>query len=205
MKILQRVLFTIAFVFLCVHSVRLVYHKWFEPRSSALDSYDESVEVDIREATSLEALLERYDAAHSRVKEYEADDANPKVEYGQRNVTEPYKSERKIRAAIVDWEAKSKQISKTRVYWLFGLFFLVLGLASYRWVNRWLGIAALIVAFSEMIYWSSPSYFSGSSAEFERLIDNKLLLASSSLVLLLIVGFLMHVLDGNDRKGHAAS
>ena len=200
MKITQRVLFIIAFVFLCVHSVRLTYQKWFEPRSSALDPYDEPVEVDIRDATSLQDLVERYDAAHRAVKEYEADDANPQVKYRERDETEPYKSEQKLRAAIVNWESKSKQISRIRVYWLFGLAFLFFGLASYRWVNPWMGIAAFIVAFSEMIYWSSPSYFSGRSYEFERLLNNKLLLAWTSLILLFVVSFLTGALTRQQSR-----
>lgn len=189
MKTTQRILFVIAFVFLCVHSVRLTYQKWFEPRSSVLDVYDEPVEVDIREAGSLQELLERYDAAHSKVEEYEANDANPELDYNERRETEPYKSELKLRAAIEDWEAKTAQISRMRIYWLFGLAFLVLGLVSLKWVNAWVGIAALIVGFSEMIYWSSPSYFTGRSQEFERLLDNKLFLAWTSLVLLIVVGY----------------
>lgn len=201
MKTAQRILFVIAFVFLCVNSVRMTYQKWFEARSSALDTYDEIVEVDIREATSLQDLLERYDAAHKRVKEYEADDANPQVEYRERSETEPYKSEQKLRTAIDGWEAKTKQISRMRVYWLFGLAFLLLGLVAHKWLNPWVGIAALIVGFSEMIYWSSPSYFSGFSQEFERLLNNKLFLAWTSLALLLIVGLITDTLrDQKQRK-----
>jgi hypothetical protein len=57
-------------------------------------------------------------------------------------------------------------------------------------VNGWIGIAALIVAFSEMIFWSSPSYFGGFSLEFERLLHNKIALAWTSFALLLVTGIL---------------
>jgi len=200
LKILKRVLFIIAFVFLCVHSVRLTYQKWFEPRSSALDTYDEVVEIDIRKATSLEELLERYDAAHTKVEEYEVDDANPELDWGERRETEPYKSEQKLRAAIEDWETQSNQISKTRFYWLFGLAFLLVGLALHKWASPWVGIAALIVGFSEMIYWSSPSYFAAYSPEFERLLNNKLFLAWTSLVLLFVVSLVTGALEGAKHR-----
>jgi len=199
MLTLQRVLFVLAFVFLSIHSVRLSYHLWFEVGTSVLDAYDEAVEVDIRKATSLEQLVQRYESAHKKVEDYEADETNPRLEPYERNQTEPYQSEHLLREAIVDWERKSREIAKIRVYWLSGLFFLVVGIAAYKWANPWLGIAALIAAFSEMVYWSSPSYFSGRSHEFERLLQNKLAFAAASMVLLMVVAVLTRSLSRDQR------
>jgi hypothetical protein len=195
----QRVLFVIAFTFLSVHAIRLTYRVWLEPRTSVLDAYDEAVEVEIRQAESLDELVRQYEAARQRVEAYEADEANPSPEAHERGNKEPYKTEGRLRAAIQDWERKSAEIRKIRVYWFSGLLFLILGMALHRWVNGWVGIAALIVAFSEMIYWSSPSYFSGFSREFERLLQNKFALAWTSFALLLLAGILSGTI-GRDRR-----
>lgn len=189
MLTLQRVLFVIAFTFLSIHCLRLTYQQWFEPRTSALDVYDESVEADIREAKSLDELLARFDAAQETVRDYESDEANPRYDPYERHDIEPYMSERLLREAVVDWERRSKEIGKVRLYWFWGLIFLIAGLALHKWLNAWLGVGALTVAFSEMIYWSSPSYFGDPSQQFERLLDNKFALAWLSFVLLLVAGF----------------
>ncbi|HXJ16216.1 MAG TPA: hypothetical protein VNM68_03365, partial [Candidatus Polarisedimenticolia bacterium] len=161
--------------------------------------------VGIREAKSLDELVQQYDTAHRLVKDYEADESNPKIEYGERAQTEPYKSELRLREAIIEWETKSRIISETRLYWMFGLLFLAVGLAAYRWLNSLLTMSALIVAFSEMIYWSSPSYFSGFSQEFDRLLTNKLILALSSFLLLLIVAYVTKTFDPGGPSTQRAS
>ena len=200
MKALQRVLFIIAFVFLSIHSLRLTYQLWFEERTSALDAYDEPVEIDIRGAASLEDLVKDFNAAHKRVEEYEADESNPSLKPSERWQTEPYKSKQKLRSAIVSWEKQSNEIGKTRTYWVFGIIFLVFGIAAQKWLNPWVGIAALVVAFSEMIFWSSPPYFGGWSPEIERLLYNKLILTWLSLVLLFVVSFIIGTIGREKQR-----
>ena len=131
--------------------------------------------------------------------------SNPELEYYERFQTEPFKSEEALREAIVDWEKQTNRISKTRFYWLCGVAFLVVGLAVHQWGNRWVGTAALIVAFSEMIYWSSPSYFSAALVEYQRLLGTKIALASISVVSLLatarVIGALGPAKDSPPRPG----
>ena len=200
MKALQRVLFIIAFVFLSIHALRLTYQLWFEERTSALDAYAEAVETDIRGAASLEELVQDFDAAHKRVEEYEADENNPSPDYGERMRTEPFKSERKLRSAIESWERQSNEIARTRTYWVFGLIFLIFGIAVQKWFNPWVGIAALVVAFSEMIFWSSPPYFGGWSPEIERLLYNKLILTWVSLILLFAASFIIGTIGREKQR-----
>ncbi len=204
MRVLERVLFIVAFVFLSVNILRAVYQLWLEPTASVLDPYDESVDLDIREASSLGELLRRYDEAYGLVQVYENDEANPPVEYGDRDETEPYESEIKLRAAVEEWEARSKQIGKLRTFWFFGVGFLVVGFGAYKWLNQWLGISALIVAFSEMIYWTSPTYFGSRTGEFERLLETKCVLGFLSYGLLLLTAFLLGVFRENTRRARTS-
>ena len=118
----------------------------------------------------------------------------------ERSETEPYKSEIALRKAIQDWEGKSREISKLRFYWLFGFVFLVLGCSAYRWLDEWLGISGIIVAFSEMIFWASPVYLTViSSREFERLLHNKLVLALITFALL-VAAFWMTEIAGRTKE-----
>lgn len=203
MKTFSRILFIVAFTFLSVNLFRLVYQNHLEPHASVLDEYDEVVEAEIKSASSLDELADHYRLARERVAEYEAETANPVVEYRDRDRTEPYKSEIKYRAAIQEWEKRSRQIFELRAYWLFGFLFLVAGIASYRWFSPWLGISSLVVAFSEMIYWTSPAYFSGRSLEFERLLSNKLMFGLTTYGLLIAAGYLLEALKPDQKNASA--
>jgi len=195
MKALLRVLFVCGFVFLSVHLVRLAYQMWLEPTSSVLDKYDDEVEAGIKSAASIDELLEQYDKALQEIEEYEKDPANEPVPSQERYYTAPYDAKNQLEEAIKDWELKSHQIYKVRIYWVLGLLFLVLGIAAYKRVSEWLGVSALLVAFSEMIFWTSPSYFSGRSLEFERLLANKLSLAVVTYALLLATAYTVGVIS----------
>jgi len=194
LKIFLRVLFIIGFVFLSVNLVRLTYQLWLEPTSSVLDAYDDEVDAGIKGASSLEDLVTRYDQAHNEVTAYENDPDNEQLEPYERANIEPYATEIKLERAIESWEKRSKQISELRVYWMLGLVFLVLGIFAQRYLNELVGTAAVLVAFSEMIYWTSPAYLSGRSLEFERLLANKMFFAAVTFALLLATAYLTGVL-----------
>ena len=198
MRTLFKIMFVIAFVFIAVHSVRLIYMVWLEPTGSVLDKYEDQIETQVKEAKSLDDLTALFDDAHRAVQAYEADSMNPTLEYHERVDTEPYKSEILLRKSIQDWEIQSRKIYQMRVYWTLGFLFLVAGVVLFKKVSQWLGVSALVVAFSEMIYWSSPPYFSGRLLEYQRLIDNKLVFAFLTFSLLLNAGYSSGLLSGKD-------
>jgi Flp pilus assembly protein TadB len=195
MKTFLRIVFVIAFLSISIHTVRLIYMVWLAPTGSVLDQYDETVESRIKAATSLDELVAMYDDAHRAVQEYEADEANPVLENPWNK--EPYQSRRLLREAIDKWESQSSTVHKTRAYWAFGFAFFIVGVVAFKWIGQWLGVSALVVAFSEMIYWSSPPYFSGRLHEFERLLNNKLFLAVFAFALLVCAGYLAGLLRDN--------
>ena len=194
MKTFLRIVFVIAFLSISIHTVRLIYMVWLAPTGSVLDQYDETVESRIKAATSLDELAAMYDDAHRAVQEYEADEANPVLEYQDLRDKEPYQSRRLLREAITKWESQSRTVHKTRAYWAFGFVFFIVGVVTFKWIGQWLGVSALVVAFSEMIYWSSPPYFSGRLHEFDRLLNNKLVLAVFAFALLVCTGYLAGLL-----------
>jgi hypothetical protein len=187
---LQKTLAIIALLLLVPQSVRHAYRLWLEPRSSVLDKYDQPLKGEIEGARSLEELVARYDKVRKEVdaKKQERLQQGPKERvYVDELQTEPYKSEIALRSAIIDWEKKSAEIRELRSYWFVGLVLLALGLVIYRRFNRWFGLSLVIIAFSEFIYWTSPTFFGSGGREYDRLLVNKLVFTVVSLLLLLPV------------------
>src|SRR5712672_977206 len=190
MNALQKTLAIIAFLILTTQTVRHAYLLWLEPRTSVLDKYEQPLKGQIADAASLAELVQRYDPVRK-----EADKARHEREELQRTgkeppylnelTAEPYKSEQMLRDAIVDWEQKSKQIREVRFYWSAGMAFFLLGLFIYRRSGRWFGLTLVIAGFSEIIYWTSPTFLGvGSTHEFDRLLVNKFAFSVVSLVAL---------------------
>jgi len=196
MNALQKTLAIIAFLALASQAVRHAYRLWLEPRGSALDKYDQPLKDEIARAASLEELLGRYDKvrkeADEKRKELAKQDTKNR-DYARERETEPFKSELSLSEAITDWEKKSAEVRELRFYWLVGLVFFILGLFAYRKVSRWFGLTLLITAFSEFIYWTSPTVFGSGSREFDRLLANKLAFTVVSLILLLAVIWLNRI------------
>lgn len=192
MNALQKTLSIIAFLALATQTVRHAYLLWLEPRKSVLDKYDQPLKGEISGAASLEELLRRYDPVRKAADQARQERAREgkegrEVSRFDELQTEPFKTERALHEAITDWENKSKEIRELRFYWSVGLLFLLIGLLSYRRLSRWLGLTFLIVAFSEFIYWTSPTLFGGNTREFDRLLANKLAFSAVSLALLIAV------------------
>lgn len=76
-----------------------------------------------------------------------------------------------------------------RYFWFSGLAFLIIGLFCYERGSPWLGLTLLIAGFSEMLWATSPSFRGSPQTEFDRLLTNKIIFSSISLVLLLAIGY----------------
>lgn len=176
---LKRVLFVIGMIILVTQTICDVYHRWFEQRKSALDKFDSAVEKTIKESKSIQELVKEYEIADNKVKEYEKNETNPKIKKSERDDIEPYKSQSKLRRAIEQWEEKSKEIFELRFYWGVGFVLTLVGMLLYIWVGKWIGLTSIIIGFIEMIWWSSPSFYSmyGGEPEYKRLLINKLVLS----------------------------
>ena len=192
MKVLQRTLFVVTALVFFTQTVRHLYVRYLEPTGSVLDRYEPPVSADIKRANSLDELIRLYDEAYNKVKAAEAESKDqpkdPTVVL-RRSEEEPYKSERLLKEGIRDWESKSKEVFELRYFWFSGLAFLIIGLFCYERGSPWLGLTLLIAGFSEMIWATSPSFRGGSQAEFDRLLTNKIIFSSVSLVLLLAIGY----------------
>ena len=192
MRALQKTLALIAFLILVPQTVRHAYMLWLEPRGSVLDKYDQPMKGQIDAATSLDELLRRYDPVRKQVDSAKKEASEAGKERPSNDEIEPYKSEKMLREAINQWEERAKEIHAIRFYWLVGLVLSVLGLLTYSKLNRWLGVSLLIAGFSELIYWTSPTFL-GSTQEFDRLLANKLALSAFSLILLFAVTWLLEI------------
>ena len=189
MNALQKTLAIVALLVLVSQTVRHAYVLWLEPRNSVLDKYDRPLKDEIFAATSLDQLLSRYDQAHTAAeaaRKEAAKNGQPEPEYKLAE-TEPFKSERALHEAISQWEARSKEIHALRFYWLVGVALCALGMIVYTLRRRWLGLTFLIAGFTEIIYWTSPTFLGISTREFDRLLGYKLAFSVVSLGLLLVV------------------
>jgi len=207
MNALQKTLAIIAFLILTTQTVRHAYLLWLEPRTSVLDKYEQPLRGQIADAASLAELVGRYDPVRK-----EADKARHEREellkttkepppYINELTDEPYKSEQMLHDAIVDWEQKSKQIREIRFYWSAGMAFFLLGLFIYRRSGRWLGFTLVIAGFSEIIYWTSPTFLgAGSTHEFDRLLVNKLAFSVVSLVALAVAIWFLDIFVDKGSK-----
>jgi hypothetical protein len=206
LKTTERVLGIVAALILLTQTVRHAYVRWIEPRASVLDRYDRPLGDRISAATSLEELLKLYDPVKREADGLKATAVRNREPYNEeRDNTEPFRSERELRQAIQSWEEKAKEVRALWFYWTVGFLVLCLGFALRRLANRWAGLTLEIVAFSEFIYWTSPSFFGANVREFDRLLTLKFVLSIVSVILLLGVIRIQEIFaDGQHRDLHAA-
>lgn len=197
MRALQRTLAILACLFLVVQTIRHAFVLWLEPRVSVLDRFDRPLKDEIASAATVEELLRRYEPLRKEADRIKAERrvADPKAQFTDEHDTEPFKSEAALREAIGNWEQRAKEVHALRFYWLMGLALAAAGLVLYMRDSRWLGTTFLIIAFSEIIYWTAPTFLGGGVQEFDRLVVNKLVLSALSLGLLAIAIRLLAVFD----------
>jgi hypothetical protein len=188
MEALKKTMFILALISVTGYTVRHIYLKWFDHRTSILEKFDSPTTEKIKKAGSLRELETMYARIHQQVLAYDATDSIKNMEHYKKMDLEPYKQESELREAIMEWEAKSREIFQVRFYWFVGLLLTLVGGLLYKKSNRWLGLTILITGFGEMVYWTSPSFFSG-GMEYENLLNNKIVLSVITLVLLIFAGF----------------
>jgi hypothetical protein len=220
MKALQALLLIVAVLLLSIQSVRHLYIKYFETRASVLDQFAEEVtkEVnkDIEAAKTLDELVAKYAPARRRVDELDEmldDQLKGKPEEERREITwqfhqehaEEYDRASQLSYAIDDWESKARQVTETQVFWAFGLGLFLIGCVVYlKW--RWLGLAFVIPGVAEMIWATSPSFqWGGTVIEFERLLNNKIVLTNVALVLVVVAWLVSTWIERRRRKTAAAA
>jgi len=202
MRAFQITLFIIALVFLSTQTFRHIHVKFFAPKTSVLDVFDESTEKKIKQSENLDELIAIYKETQKKVKEYEDSKSNKKIEVHERKSIEPYKSDYKAREAIENWEKYNYQIMKLRFYWCCGLISILLGFIVYIKFDMWVGMVGLITGFSEMIFWTCPTFIGlfGSRIEFERLLTNKLIFSLLAWLILVGAWFFLYKIKGKNRK-----
>ncbi|MCB1049645.1 MAG: hypothetical protein H6510_02210 [Acidobacteria bacterium] len=181
-----KILFLFAFAWAVGNGLRLSYQIWFEPTQFSLDRYDDETQQLAKNATSLKALQESYDQVHAEIQAFEkanpSESEDPQIKEKRRELNQ---KESRLRQAINAWEIQSEAILKLRLFFAAGVLLCVLGWLSYRFGSKWLGFSCFFVGFLELFYWSSPSFFGGRTAEYERMLHNKFFLGLVALGLLI--------------------
>ena len=192
MKKLKIVLFIIGILILTTQTTRHIYVRIHYDKPSVLDKYeDEEIDVEIKHSSSLDTLLIQFDNAYHAVIDFEKDKTKEELKKYFKYKDEPYLTKSKYKAAIIDWESKREKNHELIVFWLVGLFFIILGLLLYSKKLDWLGISFIISGFLEMIWWSSPSFYTGGAhVEFLRLLNTKIVFSIITLLILIGIWFL---------------
>lgn len=203
MRTFQIILLIVSFNLVTTQFLRHAYVKWFEPGTSTLEKYSDETEKGISAARTLEELDALYAKAHQQVKEAERTAGDrPRNEF-EKKEKEPYKSEQELKQAIQTWESHEKEIHRLHFFWLAGAGCFFLGLGCYAFVNRWIGLATVIVGIGEMIWWTSPSFrVLGAQAEFDRLLTHKLLFTAMTWALV-IGAWVLSLLEARRERQRA--
>ncbi len=211
MKAAATVLFVIAMLVSSTQTFRHVYVKWIAPSTSVLDEFKDKGELEIESAKTLDELVELYRESKQRIKEYAADETNPKITYryddrgrgyDERQIKEPYKSEYRIRREINNREQDLNRLFKLKFYWGAGLISSLLGLFVARKVNAWLGFSAIVGGISEMLCWTSPLFHNRiSSQQFDDLLIYKLLFSLITWAMLIVLWLLVDKRNVLEKNG----
>lgn len=186
MKNLITTLFILGILTVTTQTVRHAYVRAFYDRPSVLDKYEEEVDLEIKSTVSLDSLLVQFDKAYNDVIEFEKGKTKEEMKDVHKYNDEPYVSKSKYRNAIQDWESKEEQIHEVIVFWIIGLFLIIIGGFLYFKKYKWIGLSLIIPGIIEMIWWSSPSMSSiGSQAEFLKFLNIKLIFSIVTLFVLI--------------------
>lgn len=201
-------MFILAMFVLATQTVRHVYVKWLEDRTSVMDRFNkDKTDLEIAKAESLQDLLVKYGPAREKTdrldKEHKSMSDEERKKFTKDHEDE-YQVERQLGSAIRDWEAKSKEIRELRIFWSCGFGLLILGGLVYARGGRWTGTALVIPGFVEMIWWTSPTLsFVGAQLEFDRLLNNKICFSAITLGLLIAVWLAKERFERNTPPEHS--
>jgi len=200
MRILRLTALATMFV-LTTQGIRHLYVRYIEPRASVLDRFEKTdTGKAIAQAASLDELVGRYEPVHEKVRILDAEmqknlagigDSDEyqlyEKKFRQAHKSE-YEQEAQLSSAIREWEGNSAKILEVRAFWIAGALLLIPGGILMARGAYWLGLSFIIPSVVEMLWWSSPSLsFSGCPKEFDRLLENKLLLTVITFVIVLVL------------------
>src|SRR5258708_1377997 len=183
MKATRLILFVLGLLSFGAQVVRHVYVRWFEPTHSVLEKYEAPVRGDIRNSRSLSDLESRYAVELKKAGGHPTSRDTVLSEEGAPGTARPAVTQ--LREAIEEWEAHEKEIRELRFFYFAG--FVVL-LAAWLLNGRfpWSALSLTILGFCDMLWATSPSWRSGPAAEFQRLLENKIVFSLLAIVLLLL-------------------
>ena len=191
MRGLKLTVFVLSFLALTSQLLRHTYERWIVRRTSVIDKYATPSTSTARDATSLEDLERRYaielERARKDVAAFRAGapqaNAVPAYAYPRSEENDP--EVMRLMMAIRQWETQENEIRALFFYWACGAVILVLATAAHRRRWAWAAVVLQILAFAEMIYWTSPT-FAGPQRELERLLNYKIVFTAISLSALLV-------------------
>jgi hypothetical protein len=183
MKATRLALFVLGLLCFGAQVVRHIYVRWFEPTHSVLEKYEAHVRGDIRNSRSLAELESRYAV---ELKKSGGHPPGPAAAISDETAPGTARSAvAQLREAIEEWETHEKEIREMRFFYFTGFIaLLVAWLISRRF--PWAALSLTILGFSDILWATSPSWRSGPAAEFQRLLENKVVFSLLAIAFLLL-------------------
>lgn len=194
MKQFQITLFLLASLVLLTQTVRHVHLYFFELSSnaSALDPFESNYQIkkEVTEERSTQVLVAEFGITQANIKELEKGKTKEELEELKKTETDLYEKNSRLRREVEERESRIREIRDLWIFCAAGLGFILLGGVFYVKQAVWMGLSLIIAGFSELLWWSSPSFFGGGAhEEYELLLINKIVISLIGLGLLYLAWY----------------
>lgn len=201
-----RMFFLFAMVTLTIETTRFS-NILLQPEAPAHEEIDENNDSppEIGAGISLDELNARHRAARKMVRAYEANPKNPKFDQSEYDLIEPYRTESQLHHAVNSRERLEAARRELRYFWFCGLALIVGGVLCYNRFSPWLGLPLLIAGFGDMLGDILGMKYGLSSSDGLQLINEKMVFAVLSIVLLLLVAWRTGLLRRNEFEEYQST
>lgn len=197
MRALQITAFVLAIIAFTTQAIRHVHLLVFRGEKSVLAQFKKfaPVEQEIQAEKSFDLLVEQYSKLKTELDELEKGKTDEsELKQLRKEHVEKYNRFRELEYEIKGREERTRE---NRDLWIFsgsGFVLVLLGAFLYR-RNRpnlvWIGMALILAGYTEILYWSSPSFSGGGAKEeYLQLLINKIVFTLLGLGMLLALWIL---------------
>lgn len=192
MKGFQITFFIIFTFILSTQAIRHVHNYAFGYEEPVVASVEQNygMQQAIRQEGSMEELLAEYEDIQKQIREFR--DANPEMADYERQQAhqELYARSNALRMELTQREDMSRELRDIWIYSGAGYVLIALGSVLYLRGHNWVGMSLVLPGFTELAWWSAPSFTMGGAVqEYELLLTNKIILTMIAFVLIYTVWF----------------
>ena len=186
---------TFFIIFTCIFSTQAIRHVhnyafgYDEPVIASVEQ-NYGMQQAIRQEGSVEELLAEYEDIQKQIRELS--DANPAMAIYARQQAHPelYARSNALRKELTQRQNMSLELRDIWIYSGAGYILIALGSVLYLRGHNWVGMSLVLPGFTELAWWSAPSFtIGGAVQEYELLLTNKIILTMIAIALIYTVWF----------------